>query len=239
MHIKTGIFSLILSCFLLGGSLEALPRYWLIESDFTKLGKKELFEEEKKKDLEELKNFLRKKRRTLEVIGIEDLENPQYVFLMPLKDLSSLDLYPPIHQKELSALATCLHFQVFSLHEMLEDCSFRGTEALVETRPYLSYVLYDIDPGSQQSFEEHLLQISLKQSKKSPFAWNVWKVLLGADLPKYLICASFETKESMKETKLEELLEEAAFKDILRNRKGGWMKRENALSSGKKFKGGI
>jgi hypothetical protein len=203
----------------------SLPRYWLIEEDFTKLGKKELYEEEKKKNLEYQKNNFHKKRGSFEVVGIEDLENPQYVFFMPLKEVSWMDAYPPIEQKEEGILSSTMNFQIFSLHEFLPDCSFREGDFFSESFSYFSYVLYDVVCGSENSFEEHLARISLKQTKKSPNSWVVWKVLLGADVPKYLVGALFSSKEALKETKLEEVFEEGSVKEIIRNRKSGWMKK--------------
>lgn len=231
---KGFVFSLWVCCCLLCAKGESLSRYWLIEEDFIKLGKKELYEEEKKKRLQGDRDFFNKKRKPFEVIGAQDLENPQYVFLMPLKDLSYLDLYPPIRGEGSSLLNTCVHFRIFSLHELLEDGSFRGGSSFSESRPYLSYIIYDVFPGSEQSFEQHFVEVVLKQPKKSSFAWNSWRTLLGADGPKYLICASFPSKEELKETKLEDLFEEIAIKEIIRNKKSGWMKSQESLSISKK-----
>ncbi len=208
-------------------SLQAgsMPRYWLIEEDFIKLGKKELYEEEKKKSLEFQKNNFHKKRGFFEVLGIEDLENPQYVFFMPLKEISWIEAYPPIDQKEEGVLSSTMHFEIFSLHEFLSDCSFREGELFSESFPYFSYVLYDVACSSEKSFEEHLSRISLKQTKKSPNSWVVWRVLLGSDVPKYLVVSLFSSKEALKEANLEEFFEESSIKEILRNRKSGWMKK--------------
>ena len=228
------IFIFLLTGLLMSIQGHSLSHYWLIQQDFIKIGKKELYEEERKKKWEEDRIFFKKKKTPLEVIAAQDLENPQYVFFMPLKDLSSLDLYSPIQKNDSPLLNTCLNFQIFSLHELLPDCSFQSALFFSESRPYLSYVLYDITPGSQKSFEDHLMQIALKQQKKSGVAWNAWKVLIGADGPAYLLCASFASKKELKESQMEEIFEEALVKDILRNRKSGWMKREDSFSLLKK-----
>ena len=78
------------------------------------------------------------------------------------------------------------------------------------------------------------MQICLKQSKKAPLSWNTWKVLLGADSPKYLVCAAFSTKEELKDANLESFFEELSIKEILRNKKNGWMKRAEPLSFSKR-----
>lgn len=223
-----------MSCFFFCSQVEGASRYWLIQQDFIRLGKRELYEEERKKVLEEDKSFFKKKKTPFEVIGFQDLENPQYAFLMPLKNLSVLDLYAPIHPQDSALFNTCLHFQLFSLHELLEDCSFRSPVVFSAERPFISYSLYDIEPGTQKSFENHMVEVALKQSKKSLLSWNTWKVVLGGDTPKYLICASFETKEDLKNADMDKVFEELQLKDILRNRKSGWMKIETSLSSFKK-----
>ena len=213
-----------LSCFLFLNifmtAAPSLPRYWLIEEDFIKMGKKELYEEEKKKELQQ---------GSFEIVGIEDLENPQYVFLMPLEGIASLSLYPPLVNKKNPLLSSCLHFKIFSLHELLEKCSFRAESTLLDSSPYFSYVLYTISSGSEAVFEEHLTSLCAKQTKASCLSWRVWKVLIGTDVPKYLVCLSFPTKEELKEAKMEEVFEEIVMRDIIKDRKAGWMKKQKNL----------
>ncbi len=199
---------------------ESLAKYWVVEEDFLKLGKKEMYEEEKRKNLGNS-------------IVLEDLENPQYVFFIPVEKISYLEALPPLQEKDSIELSSCLHYKIFSLHQWLEKSSFRADGVFSATRPYCSYVLYDITPGSQKFFEEHLQKISSKQEPSSSHAWSVWKVVMGADTPKYLLCASFSTKEGMKEAHLEDLWDEPAIKDILRNKKSGWMKRSEAFIKNK------
>ncbi len=213
---------------------ESLSQYWLVEEDFIRLGKTDLYEEEKKDDQDREREYFKKKRKKLEVIGLQDLEKPRYVFFKPLKDLSYLELYPPIKEVRSSLLPTCLYFRIFSLYEYLEECSFREREVFSEQRPYLAYIAYDVFPGSQKSFEVHLEEIALKQKKKSPQAWNCFKVLLGSDVPKYLIYVSFYTKDGLKEASLDDIFKESLIKDIIRNKKSGWVKTQESLSISRK-----
>lgn len=199
----------------------AISHYWLVEEDFIKIGKKDLYEEEKKKDLRET---------SFDVIGVEDLENPQYVFLMPLKGVASLGLYPPIQNRKIPLLDSCLHFKIFSLHEFLPKSSFRAESTFSDATPYFSYGIYSVSPGTELLFEQHLERLVAKQTKLSLLSWRAWKVLMGGDIPKYVICLSFSSKEELKECNLVEVFEEIHIEKMLRDRKVGWMKKQVALS---------
>lgn len=205
---------------------ESFAKYWVVEQDFLKMGKKEIYEQEKKKSLDI--KYLQ------QVIGLEDLENPQYVFFMPIDNLSSLEQIPPVKEQEQPVLCSCLHYTIYSLHQWLDKASFHENLVFSKARPYCSYVLYDITPGSQKFFEEHLQKIALKQQVSSPHAWGAWRVIMGVDTPKYLLCASFATKEELKDAHLDELWEEPAIKEIIRNKKGGWMKKSEFFSQKQK-----
>jgi len=195
-------------------------RYWLIEEDLIKMGKKELYEEQKKAQIQP------------GVLGLKDLENPRYLYLTPLKALSSLEGYFSSQQKMNPLLDTCLHFKILSLHELKSSCSFSIDTLFSKQSSFWLYALYDIEPGEEKLFEEHLTSLSTKQSKLgSEDNRGVWKVLIGGDTPKYLICIGFPSKEKLKDASLASLVEEAGFKEILRDKKEGWVKREETLSS--------
>jgi hypothetical protein len=217
-----GILWFGLSCIAFAGCLESLPRYWLLEEDFFKLGKKELFEQEKKTQM---------KSSSWKALVAEDLENPQYVVFTPLKELASLRSYPPVSGSKAPLLDSCLHFQIFSLYELLEECSLKAMETFSKSHPYYLYLLYEIMPASEASFEEHLKLMAARLKEKPEVNWRTWKVLLGGDVPKYLLCLSFSTKEQLKEVKEEELFEELQIKEILRGKKRGWMKQAQELST--------
>lgn len=206
------------------------PEYWLIQQESIRMGKRELYESQKQEYLKKQVDSFKKQKTSFSVFGVEDLENPRYVFLMPLKKLDSLGLYPPIAQGEKNPLLdTCIHFQISSLHELLKECSLRPNETFVESRPYYIYILYDIDPGSEKIFEQQLSIASSKQVDAS-LSWCAWKSLLAGDCPMYLLCFSFETKEKMKEWPMEKFLDKASLKEIFRGEKSGWMKRSSSLS---------
>lgn len=218
---KSVVISAMVLQLFFGISSEALAKYWVIQEDFLKIGKKEIYEEEKKKRLGP-KNLTK-------AIGMEDLENSQYVFFTPLEKLSFLETLFPFQEKVDPLLSSCLHYTIFSLHQWLSKASFRADLVFSKDFPYSSYVLYDIIPGFQDAFEEHLQKIVAKQSSGAPSPWSAWKVVMGADTPKYLLCAAFASKGQLKDAHLEELWEEPLLKEILRNKKSGWLKQSESF----------
>ncbi len=195
--------------------------YCLIQEDFVKFGKKELYETEKKQDLQ----TLQKKIKNFRVCVVEDLENPQFALFMPIEDLSKLSLYLPTTRNEgplrgQNLLETSLSFSLFSLHRVLEKASLHP-ENLEKMRPYWVYLLYDVTPGYEDFLEQHLEKIAYK-NRDSAYCWKVWKTLLGADVPKLLLCVGFATKEEMKEAEVENLFQESTFREVLRGKKQGW-----------------
>lgn len=206
------------------------PEYWLIQQESIKMGKRELYESQKQEYLKKQVENFKKEKTAFSVLGVEDLENPRYVFLMPLKKLESLALYPPLAEStKQPLLESSVHFQISSLHEMLKECSLRPSETFMESRPYYLYILYDIEPGSEKIFEKQLSLASSTQADKM-ISWCAWKSLLAGDCPMYIVCISFETKEKMKEWPMDKFLDRNVLKEISRGEKSGWMKRSSELS---------
>ncbi|MBM3198953.1 MAG: hypothetical protein FJZ58_06865, partial [Chlamydiae bacterium] len=111
-------------------------KYWLLQQDFIKVGKRDLYEEVQQKQ----------SKRPIR-LGMEDLENAQYVFLEPLKTLGALAEYPPFAEDSLGLEARCLYFQIFSLLQLLPQ--FSNLEATFSaSRPYYRYVVYEVSPAS-------------------------------------------------------------------------------------------
>lgn len=212
MRIFLGVVLFLLN---MGGGIAGNVEYWLIQEDFIKMGKKELYETQKISQL---------KKRETPVIGIADLENPQFLFLEPLKNLASLVQYPPfVDQAKDVLLETCLNFQIYSLHQLIEKSSLRPKETFLESRPYYFYAIYEVEPEAGGVLEE-IMAKSVALAKKEN-SWCFWKTLLGGDCPKYVFCASFATKEQMKEWSMDTVIEEPGLKHVLRGKKTGWMKR--------------
>lgn len=199
-----------------------LEEYWLVQEDFIKFGKGDLYLAEKGREIKELKT---------KTFGIEDLENPQYVFLSPLKQLADLSLLEPFAENRgRELLKSCLNFQIFSLHMLLEVCSLRPEGVFSEKNPYLFYALYEVNPGTEDSFEGELVKAAAKL-KSGKTSWSTWKCLLAGDCPKYLVCLAFKNKGDLKDWSMDSLFNEEKISEILRGKKSGWMKREKALSN--------
>ena len=198
-------------------------KYWLVQEDFIRLGKRDLYEAQKTQQLQ--------KDQLSSVITLEDLENPQYVFLYPLKDFSSLSQYPPIAQEKKNvSLDVCLHFQVYSLHELLREASFGIETVIVGSNPYFLYVLYDIVPGHEEHFESEITKAA-KQLAPEGIKWCTWRSLFAGDSPKYLLGFSFPNKEEMMEWSMKKVWDEVQFKEMIRDKKMGWMKKRDFLSA--------
>ena len=211
-------FYVLLSLSIVGNS--ALSEYWLIQEDFIKLGKRDLYQQQKSKDLAQQK-------KSGEVLCFEDLENPQYVFLFPFKEIASLANYQPIAPKieKDVLLETSMNFQIFSLHRFLQKCSLKEDSVFAEKKSYFLYALYEIALDNQEVFEGALADAVNKFSKDSVSSWCVFKSLLGGSYPKYLVCLSFATKDELKEWSMDKIIPEIALRDIFRDKKSGWMKK--------------
>lgn len=212
------LFLVVVAIFLnVGGWAAEKTDYWLIQQDFIKMGKREIYEKQKAIQL---------KKQSYQVIGISDLENPACLFLMPIKKLSDLERYPPFKNPvKDNVLASCINFQIFSLHELLRKSSLRPEETFLESRPYYFYVIYETEQEAGSDLEE--IMTKRASSQKMGDSWCFWKALLGGEYPKYIFCTSFATKEEMKEWSMETMLDEPGLKNVLRDKKTGWMKRQN------------
>ncbi len=190
--------------------------YWLIQQDFIKMGTRELYETQKSLQL---------KKQSYQVIGVADLADPEFIFLMPIKKLANLDQYAPFtKQIDEGLLGSCINFQIFSLHQLLQKSSLRPYETFSADRPYYSYAIYEVEQSAGSALEE--IMIKKSSSHKKGDRWCFWKSLLAGEYPKYIFCASFATKEEMKEWSTEDLIDEPGLKNILRSKKTGWMKRQ-------------
>jgi hypothetical protein len=201
--------------------------YLLVQEDFIKLGKKELYQEQVQKIQGKQVDAFKERSAPFISIGMEDLENPRMLFFTPVQDLASLDLYPPFTERTQEILFnTCLNFQIFSLYRQL--FSENKPIAFPASKPYYCYVVYDVTPSGQSIFEEALIK-AISSQESAPFL-GAWKSLFAGAEPSYMLYFSFETKEQLKEWSVESFLDVGAFKEILRSKKQGWMKQEEKIS---------
>ncbi len=175
---------------------------WIIEQDFIKFGKKEAYERYKSDLLKEYP-----------VYAWKDINDPEYLYLRPLKSLKALGA---IETPE--PYASTINFSIQSLHAFLPECSFVPTwkESLF-AYPAVYYYLYSIVPGNTAIFEEQLKKVALDQ--KAPF--RTWKVLMGADVPKYIIAVFGNTTDEAKKSGESMEFITPSMKPLLRNEKHG------------------
>jgi hypothetical protein len=198
-------------CMLFGMSAWG-SEYWLFQEDFIKLGKKDFYQEQKSKELKE------------DMVAAQNLENSQVLFFMPLESLNALA--HPLERKPGALLASCLHFQIFSLQKQLKECSLEGSFTL--RRPYLLRTTYEVTFGGGAGFEEMLKKSVAKA--KGHFA--SWKSLIAGDVPRYIVVSSFSTKDELEKADGDEIFDEESVKDLIRGKKNVWMKLLPALSKG-------
>ncbi len=200
----------------LGGLIAEEAEYWLIQQDFIKMGTRELYEAQKS---------LQIKKQSYQVIGVADLVDPEFLFLMPVKKIAYLDRYPPFKEPlKNGLLESCINFQIFSLHQLLEKSSSRPKETFSEDKPYYFYAIYEVSLEAGAALEALMAKSSFSQKKEK--SWCFWRSLLAGEYPKYIFCTSFATKEELKEWSMENVLDTPELKNIIRDKKTGWMKRQ-------------
>jgi hypothetical protein len=163
---------------------------WLIEQDFVKFGKKEVYEKYKKEMLGENATF-----------AMQDEDASQYIYLFPVgdyKDLSDSMQGCDGSDNRIAFLST-LNFTIQSLHRYLPRCSYipKGKESLL-AYPNIVYYLFGVVPGNDAVFEAQLLKIAGDQAKNGGTCFRSWKILMGSDVPKYLV-AVFASDEAQAE----------------------------------------
>jgi hypothetical protein len=211
------VFFVLIMLFLSTGEVFAeTTEYWLIQQDFIKMGRRDVYETQK---------VLQLKKQSHQVIGVSDLVDPEFLFLMPIKNLSELSQYPPFVSLEKEAtLDSSVNFQIFSLHRLLEKASAQPEKTFSAEKPYYSYVIYEVEWEFSSILEGVMMKKAAAQKKGD--SWCFWKSLLAGEYPKYVFCTSFKTKEEMNDWSMDSWLDEPGLKNILRDKDVGVMKRE-------------
>lgn len=215
-----------------GGKTDA-GSVWVVEQDFVKFGKKEAYEKYKKETLEHFTSFVRK--GTFSFICLEAGDGTQYLFLTPLDGFSGMESLMQkrnAYRKELSVEAwnqkllpyfSTINFTIETLHYFLPNCSSipAGKEEITSSKA-VYYCLFGIIPGNAQAFEDHLKAIAEAQAKgSSPICFRVWRTILGADIPKYVV-AVFADSEKAAAKAFDQLgLITLPLKNIVRSERSG------------------
>lgn len=198
---------------------------WLLEQDFVKFGKKEVYEATQMQIAKK-----GEKGAPFETYALQDTSNPEYLYLTPVKTYAGLDTYlsymSSLHRNfsdQATLRQSCLNFVVRTLYAALASCSSLPHD---KHAPIISgvasYFVFGILPGEESVFEQHLKEIALQQtSKQSPIFYRTWKVVMGGDQPRYMIAVfNAEQKLADENAKALEIITKP-IKQVLRKEKMG------------------
>jgi hypothetical protein len=203
---------------------------WLVQQEFVRFGKKDLYEEWKMQWLNKWRIY---EGRKLPVLTIEDSEGSQFLYLVPVQNYDELGRYFQRQKKFLDSMdvflqknyaaltSSTLNFRIFSLHHYLPDCSYipKGTNCAIDKLPKIKYMMCSVTPGNEVAFESYLEKaVFSNQKRQSSVCWRSWKVIFGGDVPKYIIAFFAADEDSL--SKAPELLD-SKIKDIVLRLKEG------------------
>ncbi len=172
------------------GGLSAQEPLWVIEQEFVKLGKQEVYQNYKKGQLKEAK---------FPVLALQQIDEMQYIYLIPVRGFEGLGTYFKQTQ-DTTWDKSLLNFSVESLQLYLEECSFipQGKESYLAF-PFVYFHVFTIDPGYEGAMEKRLKAL-VQEQRGAGTCFRTWKVIMGADLPKYIVgifCNSAKEGESL------------------------------------------
>jgi hypothetical protein len=212
---------------------------WLIEQDFVKFGKRDVYEAFK---IEQKADFL--KKVGFSRFCIDDVDSSQYIYLIPVQDFNGLNALmkrrSSFHQtltleekQNILPFLSTVNFFMESVHRQLPSCSFvpMGKESLLAYSA-VSYYVYGINPGNGPSFEERLKNIAEAQNtSENPVCFRTWRVLFGADVPSYVIAVFGNSPKEAKNLASKLRIIDKEMKNILRQeKKGSGIMREDLSS---------
>ncbi len=217
-------------------NIDESPEIWLIHQDFFSFGKRDVYEAMKKMWLAEIRE-VSDPEETLPTLAIQSRTNPEYIYLTPLGSFGALDIYAKNMQRVIEksgrdveksreeAWFHALNFQIMSLHRYLPLCSCLPKESNVSLayHPYVHYFVISITPGQSTYFENFLKrQVTEHNNQEDTVCWRVWRVLIGADVPKYVIGIFSRTEEELKKEREKLDLGDPSMLGIVRREREGW-----------------
>lgn len=201
---------------------------WMMRQDFVKIGKKDVYEQLQKEWIQHFQSFS-KEKSFLPIYMAQDSEEPEYITLVSFDSYNDIELYfdqlknfyhslpKEVGKRLYGVKESLLNFNIYTLQRALPQCSYMPASSSFTSLPSLRYFIYSIEPGSQKDFEgklaEYARQLKLKEAH---FGFRVWRVLFGADMPKYLLLFSAQTASLAKQAAhLNDLNQ--TLKDIIRD----------------------
>ncbi|MBS0648551.1 MAG: hypothetical protein JSS10_04920 [Verrucomicrobia bacterium] len=195
----------------LGGMCRALyGEIWVVEQDFIQIDKKQVYEMAKKEGFSSLKQ---------PQYCFYDSKDREYTYLVPFADLNALESYreKAREPKQAVLLSSILNFTVSSLQELQPTLSYGFAKHLTPL-PYAAYLIYTVLPEAEKAFRDKL-RLTVLQHQRSAYCWGVWKVLYGAELPKYVLW-HFASDEKSLEAQLKAVRPDIHSKWVRRQEEG-------------------
>lgn len=197
--------------FCLMGNLWA-ESIWVIDEEFVKFGKKEVYEEQKK-------GMVRRWNLKGNVIAIEDKDVPRFLYLCEMENYGEMDQWDKdwqtfwrgLNKEELVKFDSLINFKVKSAQ--VEVVNVGGD---FFTMPSIRYLVVGIVPGNDWTFVKHIKGMIGKVETKG-LGMKVWRIVMGGDMPKFVVCVNGKSEDELEEIDVLEGLP----KDAIRGVKSG------------------
>lgn len=207
---------------------------WMVTQEMIKFGKKETYEGLKSSMLEKW-NIVKKRGDIGMMVGLEELDEPHYLYLTPIKDYAGLDRFMNLHRQVMNSWTpdetkmfttgfdSTLNLKIRTLMRYRHSCSYVPDDNChIRNLSYVHYVILTMVPGSGQHLERRLEELVSKQtSQGTAFCWRTWEITFGGEVPQFVV-AFFGVDPVTLNEKVERLgLINSTMKDIvLREKKG-------------------
>ena len=244
IFLSCSVLSISTHCFGKEGEENAL---WLIQEEFIKYGKKEAYEHLQSDWLKGFQKSInstgiwKREKNNGAIYAIQVREEPQYMYLIPLqengfsqyfqKEQEYWSTLSPDLKKQRQALLSLINFSMNSLHLYLKKCSHLtgNQDKIGKNSPNFHFWVYGIMPGQEEIFEKALTDLAQDPGLSEEVCWRVWRVVVGSDMPKYIILASASSENGLEEPKKVLKPLSIQMKEIIRNEKEGDGKLKNFL----------
>lgn len=209
---------------------------WVIEQDFVKFGKGEAYEGYKKGLLEGFWSDAGKGPCC--TFAQREVDSAQYIYLMPVGDYGVLetfmdkkrDYFRSLGEDAVLPFLSTINFTIMTLHRFLPACSYipKGKESILSYGA-VQFFVFGVMPPNEGDFEGYIAKMASGLSaKKGSICLRTWKVILGADVPKYVVAVFADTEKNAKKMASQLDFTGGGMKNILRSQKqaGALLNRE-------------
>ena len=199
------------------------------QQDFVKFGKRDVYERSKKLLLEGFWGHA--KMGPFCTFAEDEQSSPQYIYMVPVEDYGGLGDFMrkkgeydrSVGKSVLLPFLSTLNFTMESLHRYLPMGSYlpQGRESILSYGAAYFY-LFGVTPAGEGDFEAHLERIAAQQEgAELQVCFRSWKVVMGADTPKYLVAVFGATGKDAELQAKGLNLGQGPVKNILRSQKEG------------------